>query len=575
MGEARRNAEHVVGSGETNLGLVRLLLYARTLVHLKPEQIFNRLMRPWIARRHPRDLLGHAGAREIIRPAVPFLSPPGGSGVAGEIQFLHQSRPLSVASPEWSAAEMPKLWRYNLHYFDYLHWSVYDLNDKVRLIDSWIRSNAPGTLDAWEPYPISLRAVNWVKWFWTAAPVQSNWHASLAVQLAWLNRDIEYHLLANHLLKNAKALVFGGLYFTGREADEMLRKGVGLLVEQGREQILADGGHFERSPMYHAIALEDYLDVVNVLSANRELVRPDQLTELAAVASRALTYFGDTLAADGEICLFNDSAIGITAPAQSLLAYGRAVLGLGNEPTRSMQLSVVVKPDSGYFGYRVGGESWLIDCGPCGPDYQPGHTHADALSYELCLDGRRIIVDSGTFNYEADASRRYLRGTSAHNTVRIDGEEQTEVWGVFRVARRARPLFAELRHMENGHIFFRGAHDGYQRLPGRLIHERRVTVIPGKKWDIRDLITGRGDHQLESFINLHPDCSLRQLAERDFVVFVDTSPLVRIVASSETVAEITVGTYCPEFGKLQKTQKLVLRCKATLPVELGYTIERI
>ena len=53
-------------------------------------------------------------------------------------------------------------------------------------------------------------------------------------------------------------------------------------------------------------------------------------------------------------------------------------------------------PDTGYYGYRQGGDSLIVDCGPVGPDYQPGHAHCDTLSYELHVGGVPIVVDSGS-----------------------------------------------------------------------------------------------------------------------------------------------------------------------------------
>ncbi len=97
----------------------------------------------------------------------------------------------------------------------------------------------------------------------------------------------------------------------------------------------------------------------------------------------------------------------------------------------------------------------VIDCGAIGPDYQPGHAHCDTLSYELAIDGRRVIVDSGVHDYEPTQHRAYARSTPAHNTVVIDGQEQSEMWGVFRVARRARPLPAYVRQETDGRLFLR------------------------------------------------------------------------------------------------------------------------
>src|SRR5262249_6854070 len=132
------------------------------------------------------------------------------------------------------------------------------------LIKRWIAENPPGAGNGWEPYPISLRVVNWIAWSLAGGKLDEVACDSLATQVRVLGASLEYHLLGNHLLANAKALVFAGCYFTGPEAEAWLTAGLSLLQRELAEQILADGGHFERSPMYHAIILEDVLDLVQL-----------------------------------------------------------------------------------------------------------------------------------------------------------------------------------------------------------------------------------------------------------------------------------------------------------------------
>ncbi len=199
-------------------------------------------------------------------------------------------------------------------------------------MDHWIRHNPPGTPDAWEPYTVSLRIVNWIKYFMsTAAPraaVPLHWIESLGSQCAWLRRNIEYHLLANHLFKNAKALLFAGMYFEGPVADEWLQKGSGILIEQLEEQFLSDGGHYERSPMYHAIMLEDLLDLIALDRAIPKVISATALEALTHKVIPALAFLRDLTLPDGEIALFNDAAQGIAASTQSLFDYAARLLGL-------------------------------------------------------------------------------------------------------------------------------------------------------------------------------------------------------------------------------------------------------
>jgi uncharacterized heparinase superfamily protein len=551
----------------------RALLYARTLRHLKARQVADQLRRRLLPRRSP------AAPRDVgwrgLHPTTPFLAPPEPAFAPGTIRFLNDARPFSPDAPDWAAAAAPKLWRYNLHYFDYLHWRAFAAGTGARLVEDWIARVQPGPGDAWEPYPVSLRVVNWLKYLALpgAEEPPQRWLDSLALQLVTLEHDLEYHLLANHLLKNAKALALGGLFLAGVAAERWRRPGLALLAAQADEQFLPDGGHFERSPMYHCIGLEDLLDVLNVAAAAPGLVDEAEYARLQAAAARALRFLGTIRGGDGEIPLFNDSAFGIAPPAAALLDYGRRVLGKVADESRSAGFVRICLPDTGYFGYRDGGDSLIVDCGPVGPDYQPGHAHCDTLSYELYLDGRRVIVDSGVHDYEIGPLRQYLRSTAAHNTVALDDAEQSEIWGAFRVARRARPLRAELGSWEEGRLRFSGTHDGYARLPGRVCHEREIVMEPPHRWRINDRLQGAGTHRGASFIHLHPE--LDAVPEKDGAVLIvhGERPVVRIVPRGGVLKRLS-GWYCPEFGRCHRNIVLFIEISGNLPLEFGYVLER-
>ena len=112
----------------------------------------------------------------------------------------------------------------------------------------------------------------------------------------------------------------------------------------------------------------------------------------------------------------------------------------------------------------------FIDVAPLGPDYLPGHAHADTFTFECSLDQQRIIVNSGTSTYEKNIERLRQRGTLAHNTLVIDKQNSSEVWGSFRVARRAR--IHNTINQIHSRCEITAAHDGYRRLRGKIIHKR-------------------------------------------------------------------------------------------------------
>ena len=116
--------------------------------------------------------------------------------------------------------------------------------------------------------------------------------------------------------------------------------------------------------------------------------------------------------------------------------------------------------DSGYIRFERQNMIAFLDVAQVGPDYLPAHAHADTLSFEMSLFGQRVFVNSGTSCYGQGEERRQERSTSAHNTVEINGENSSEVWGGFRVGRRAYPTKPEIR--ENGdRTVISASHDGY------------------------------------------------------------------------------------------------------------------
>jgi uncharacterized heparinase superfamily protein len=507
----------------------------------------------------------------FLPPAFGLVSPD------RSFTFLNTTSAAQAVGIDWAARGMSRLWRYNLHYFDYLLDDDLTHDFRASLIDDWIAHNPPGTTDAWDAYPLSLRIVNWIKYFSVRAEgsaLPRHWLVSLYSQAKWLQCNFEYHLLGNHLLKNAVALLFAGALFDGREPDGWLRRGWRCFASEVAEQFLADGGHYERSPMYHALCLADCLDVLS-LTAQPPVaahVAPDPA--LRARIRGAAVFLRDICCSDGEIPLFNDAAFGIAPAPRVVFAHARRVLAedLGGEfAAEPQRCELIDKRASGYFGFRHGSDWLLVDCGPIGPDHQPGHAHCDTLSYELAFDGARVIVDSGVYDYEAGAHRLASRSTSSHNTVMIDGCEQSEIWGTFRVARRARPVSAVLRAAGRG-VTFAGAHDGYRRLPGNPVHHRRINYDGAGVTDVVDEISGRGTHKVASRIRLHPGYTPTIYESYAAVSGLNGRLIARIEFSSGVKPRLETGWYFPQFGVQHACAVLVLETSGQLPLRVSYRV---
>lgn len=489
-----------------------------TVRWLRPAQLWGRA---WFRAYRPRPVFRPApglrtatGAWRACARAPSMLGPT-------RFDFLGQVRDAAEGGGfQWDRPEWPRLWRYNLHYFDDLaaDGAVERGTWHEALIARWIAENRPGCGTGWEPYPTSLRIVNWIKWDlagrFTADTARLSGAAldSLATQARWLRRRLEIHLLGNHLWANAKALVFAGAFFDGPEARVWLDRGLALLQRELREQILPDGGHFERSPMYHAILLEDLLDLVQLADRYPALAPEGTAAEWRRVAGRMLAWLRVMTHPDGGPAFFNDTALGIAPDLAALEAYFDSLGGsdpaagpVGERVVGDLGDELILLSDSGYARLNCGSAVMIADVGPIGPDYLPGHAHADTLSFELSLGGRRAIVNSGISTYEAGPERLRQRGTAAHSTVVVDGVDSSEVWSSFRVARRARPFDVRWGRDPDGTLWLQAAHDGYRRQPGRVVH-RREWRLDASGLRVIDRLEGR-PRSAEARYHLHPAIS--------------------------------------------------------------------
>jgi uncharacterized heparinase superfamily protein len=522
-------------------------LYWHTIRHLRPIQIGARIAKVFPAAA-PRDAAPPSRRERTGRWIAAARRRPS-MRAPMTYDFLNESL---VIGDSWDAPGATNLWKYNLHYFDDLNALSADAREAwhIDAISRWITSNPPGTGHGWDPYPASLRIVNWIK-FALARGMDGSFDRSLAIQARHLDRHVEYHLLGNHLLANAKALSFAGIFFEGPEARAWLAKGLRILAREIPEQVLSDGGHFERSPMYQSIVLEDLLDLLNLFRAYG--LDPGSMAD---VAGRMLGWLHTMCHEDGEISFFNDAATGIAPTPAELTRYARELGLAAKDASSRVECGEVVVSHlaaTGYLRAQTPSASAFVDVAPIGPDYLPGHSHADTLSFEASVRGNRVIVNGGTSRYGKGAEREAERATFAHSTVTIDSRDSSEVWGGFRVARRAYPR--DLRVDCHGpELVLSCAHDGYRRLPGSPIH-RRTWRMGADRLAVLDRIEGPYREAVARFI-LHPDvtCHLENGGLNAMLSTGDETPIrIRIQGARGRVGN---AYYCPEFGKRLPTVAL-------------------
>jgi len=555
----------------------RLLLTARTAAHLRPRQLVGRLRR--IARQGSG---GPAVRRPPTDPALRFDARGVGTDLAERLGWpeLRPQRAraeqlrngvfravgveLPVERIDWTARHHSHLFTYHLHYFDEAPFLARDatrgdLRADARLTemwDTWLDACEGGAGDGWDPHPTSRRIVNWVR---AVAILEARSdpdrlpaaHArlprllrSLWSQADRLRRSLEYDLDGNHLLLNRIALVWAAAALDPAPVE--LRPAIDALEREVERQLLPDGMHVERTPAYHVQLLDALLATIELL-ASCGAGDPTGPRRSAARMLRALPYF---VREDGGLHPFGDTTPHGPPPAAAVLRLADRVLepaGPGVDATTSAAdptHSPWHLPAAGFAGHRDETVDLVFDCGPFGARHQPGHGHCDGLSFVLSVGGTPVIVDPGVAGYADDPDRFRARSTEAHNTIQVDGLEQTEIWDSFRAARRAVPGPSRTER-DDGGVRLHGSIRPYHAR--RCLHERDLVVRPGELV-VFDRVSGCRDRRLDTRLHLTPEAEVRRLADRRWEVRVD-AVAVSIEISGVDGAEWTDGLFFPGWGR--------------------------
>lgn len=557
--------------------LSRLSRVAWTVRYLKASQIAgqvrHRVVRSFVRYGNASDGGVEAYPGCTWPKGVSFLPPGAQDNRAdairkGALRFFNVEKRVGFP-PRWDCPESPRLWQYNLHYFEWL-WALDYEDAKITVLD-WIEKHPPAReAVGWEPYPTSLRLMNWCAVFFSKCRETTEadhdflhklW-VSVVHQGDWLMRHLETHQLGNHYLENGAALAFIGSCFAGEQAGKWFRRGCHILKAQIPEQIPPDGMHFELTPGYHC-------RVTHVLAMLVATGNDRLKALLAAPLARMMKALDIVCHPDGRISLLSDSAFGIYNEPDQLKSLCRKLLGDRSTELPASQ-GCFALPDAGYYGWRdLEGNYIICDFGKVGPDHIPGHGHADIFSFELSLRGHRVIVDSGVGDYDVSETRRYCRSTAAHNTVEVDGKDQCEMWAAFRVARRGYPRDIKWEPSATG-FSISGWHDGYRRLSGRPVHSRRIEWGPRKGLVITDRITSASVVKAVSRLYLHPACKVTSLREgRVEIGF--PGGCAEVVSTSKSLLEIEEGACFRQFGMRESIR--VITAKGTgRDIQLGYLI---
>ncbi|HMU33898.1 MAG TPA: alginate lyase family protein [Pyrinomonadaceae bacterium] len=459
------------------------------------------------------------------------------------------------------------LWELNRHQHFFTLGAAYRLTGDekyahlfARQLSSWIHENPPGIGINWvSSLEVAFRSISWI-WamnLFRDSPELSSDLLLDCVRLLYVHgRHIETYLSTyyspnTHLTGEALGLYYLGTQLPFLEAaSEWRRRGEDILLSEIGKQIGPDGVYFEQSTWYQRYTVDFYLHFY----ALRELFGDTAYDERNSTADErlnaALTFLLNMARPDGTTPLIGDDDGGRLLPLtgcvaediRGTLSLGAAVLGrgdlafggdnsleetfwlLGTSGIRSVERTKAAEPetlsrsfaDGGYFvmrnGWATTDDHLVIDCGELGA-LSGAHGHADLLSIDLSLRGRQIFIDPGTFSYWASPeTRERFRGSSAHNTLTVDGRSTSTSSGPFGWKTRAN---AAAKEWITDPIF--DYFEGQGEIPGVGLHRRSVMYIRGDYFIIRDVVETPGEHLFELNFRYAPDIAAEKDLEGDFV----------------------------------------------------------
>lgn len=533
-------------------------LLTHSVIHTRPRQLAARLW--FTVKRRALTLASPNPSAETPPPVRQVLPesplPKQESAIRPisdgyELTFQNRTRAFGVAI-DWHRADLnagTRLWKLHLHYHEFLA-GLPDA-ELIRIVSDWLSANPPYRpqywLDSWNAYAVSIRSVVWMQEYAKRKdrlPVEFRNVLLSAIwqHLRFLRGNLENDIGGNHILRNIRALMWGAAFFDGDAASRLGAFAERLLVGELADQVLPDGFHFERSPSYHLQVFGDLLECWRVArAASTRQVLGDILGRMAKVVANVAH-------PDGNPSLFGDGGFSMAHRPHELLNVYSGQLGAAPMPSKTFWYQ-----QAGYAGLRTGDTYLIYDCGPVAPGHLPAHAHADIFSFELSLGQRRIVVDSGTYEYDPGERRSWYRGTAAHNTVGLDDKDQCEMWSSFRMGRRGNVVLERV-DIGSDRLAIEGWHDGYTRLRGAPVHHRLLDA-DARGVRIADRVVGGAGQNARSFLHLHPECRVESLGPGVARIIAGR---VRLKIQASGHLSIEQFQWSTDFGIAIPSQRLVV-----------------
>jgi hypothetical protein len=471
-------------------------------------------------------------------------------------------------------------------------------------LDAWLADNPwPYGVNWSRSMEVAVRAVNWM---WAAALFADAPEFTSTLKRRFLKAMLQHgnQILnnleytdnnGNHYLSNGVGLLFLGVLFAELQpAAAWRKKGSEIVWNVIQRLVHADGVDFEQGFGYHGLVAEFWYSCVLLCERNALEIPTHVRPRLERMFDFMLGYtrpdgtfpqLGDN--DDGRLAGIDDEPVGSHCRHLAVggAMFGRAdLLGAAGEaletavwlcgPRVLQEASTQAKaqsqafPMGGFYIMRGQDTSLIVDAGEVGMRGIGGHGHADVLSFDLWAAGADVLVDSGTYTYSADAVlRQVLRGTAAHNTVRVDGQDSSRLgtgrW-LWLIENDARPLDVDWRSEADCDEFV-GSHTGYRRLSEPVTHTRRISFDKRRcVWRIEDALQGSGAHLVEVFFHPGVPCAIEQGGVR---LRAPRADLI-LLPPDGTRLRTQPGWISRGYGLREPASVLVCMTRATVPLTL-------
>lgn len=451
---------------------------------------------------------------------------------------------------------------------------------------------------------IAIRILNWTAV--CALFPQRDWianhHRYWYLQVEWMRANLSPG--GNHKLLEGLAIYAAGHFFPELPKSALWRRqGQDIVIHEMNRQVAEDGVHKEQSMFYHQVCTTHFIKFYllshkakdalplafihrlrNMLQYVYETQKPDGTHPMIGDGDQLRTEDREHWEAKALIPFYghffgqHDSFIyGTHSDAADWFIETDPIAAKSPSSTPSLERKSSVFEKGGHIVLRNKDDHYLFfNCGEFGYRPYPHHGHADALSFELCINRQTIMMDAGGYGYHDDPIRHFVRSTAAHNTIMVDKREQSDIYGIFGVGKTAQVKINKIDLSSERDIVV-AEHDGYlpiKHIRSIIFFKQSINSII-----INDLIEGEGHHAFKAFFHLAPGIKVHSSNQSYFElmyanncvanirIFCPLKFSVEVVDENDTEQRMQ-SIVVRKTGVIEKTSLIKVDSKGNLPAQL-------